>query len=205
MMWQPGRRKGFDVAASVVPRACRSANVVRKEAPRLGALWIALACSAACGGPHGPASAGPQAPPVPAPATSTGPSGSAPKPPSSSTEAGGAAAQAPDRGCAEGRALCTGSKPFCCELVDDVGEYRGLSECVASYDDCVSTEFACTHQNNRCPVNQGIVTTGCVDQDPAFQLVNASGENRFDCAAGRVCRCQFRLLHNETYHEAAPQ
>lgn len=172
-------------------------RALRMPVAGLGLLGVALVGAAACGGVQSAAPGRPDSPPKPVLAPSQRTAGPVPTPPPPATEG----ASTTPKGCAQGGIVCPSSKPFCCKSVDDVGDYDGHSECVATYDDCSSTEFACTRENRRCPSTKGIVPTGCADSDPKHQLVDASGESLPDCAPGRMCRCEFRFVRSEAYHQ----
>ena len=206
MASEAGRRSGLSVSTAVAPehRVGSSPVVALALRPSLATVcFLILAASGACGGAGQPPLVATPPQQAQRPEEARGLVRTVPQDgmPSRETQA---APRAGERdGCATGGAVCPASKSYCCRLLGTDGEFGGRSECVASYEDCASTEFACTRQNHRCPDTQGVVAIGCSDDDPNRQLVKSNGENAFDCAEGSTCRCEFRFLHNQAYHEEA--
>jgi hypothetical protein len=207
MASKAGRCSGVGVSTSLVPEHRVGSNVVATLALRSSlttACFLILTASGACGG----AGRAPPIAPQPEQAHRTeGARGlvrTVPQNGMPSRETQAAPGAEGRDGCATGGVLCPASKSYCCRILGADGEFGGRSECVASYDDCTSMEFACTHENHRCPDTQGVVAIGCADDDPKRQLVKSNGEDAFDCADGSTCRCEFRFLHNQAYHDEAP-
>lgn len=206
MARKAGRRSGFGVWTSVLPDHRVGSSLLGALVPRSSlttACFLILTASGACGGAGRTPLAAPQPEQAHRPEETRGPVRTVAQDGMPSRETHAALRAEGRDGCATGGVVCPASKSYCCRILGADGEFGGRSECVATYDDCASAEFACTRENHRCPDTQGTVAIGCADDDPTRQLVKSNGEDAFDCADGSTCRCEFRFLHNQAYHEEA--